>query len=232
MEMLEGIAKALQLIFSGDPRVLEITLRSLFISSAATSIALLWGIPIALALGTKNFRGKLFIKSFFNAMIGVPTVGLGLILYLIFSRAGPLGILHLLYTPAAIIVGEAILILPLIISLATTAIEAVDPEIMGLARTLGAAEDQAAFAVLKEAFNGIVVASIASFNRAIAELGIALMVGGNIAGWTEVLTTAISNETAKGNLELSIALGIILLLLVFGITLTTLALNAFQRKRK
>lgn len=232
MEILEGIAKALQLIFSGEPRVLEITLRSLFISSAATAIALLWGIPIALALGTRNFRGKIFIKSFFNTMIGIPTVGLGLILYLIFSRDGPLGILRLLYTPAAIIIGAAILILPLFVSLATTAVEAVDPEIIDLARTLGASEDQAAFAVLKEAFNGIVVAGIASFNRAIAELGIALMVGGNIAGWTEVLTTAISNETAKGNLELSIALGIILLTLVFGITITTLALNAFQRKRK
>jgi len=232
MEIVEGLAKALQLIFSGDPRVLEITTRSLFISSAATAIALLWGIPISLALGTRNFRGKLFIKSFFNAMIGIPTVGLGLILYLIFSRAGPLGILRLLYTPAAIIIGEVILILPLIVSLATTAVEAVDPEIISLARTLGASEDQAAYAVLKEAFNGIVVAGIASFNRAIAELGIALMVGGNIAKWTETLTTAISNETAKGNLELSIALGIILLLLVFGITLTTLALNTFQRKRK
>ncbi len=232
MEMLEGIAEALQLIFSGDQRVLEITLRSLFISSAATAIALLWGIPIALALGTKNFHGKIFIKSFFNAMIGIPTVGLGLILYLILSRAGPLGILRLLYTPAAIIIGEALLILPLIISLATTAVEAVDPEIISLARTLGASEDQAAFAVLKEAFNSVIVAGIASFNRAIAELGIALMVGGNIAGWTEVLTTAISNETAKGNLELSIALGIMLLALVFGITLATLALNAFQRRKK
>jgi tungstate transport system permease protein len=232
MEIFEGIAKALQLIFSGNPRVLEITTRSLFISSAATAIALLWGIPISLALGTRNFRGKLFIKSFFNAMIGIPTVGLGLILYLIFSRAGPLGIFRLLYTPAAIIIGEAILILPLIVSLATTAVEAVDPDIISLARTLGASEDQAAYAVLKEALNGIVVTGIASFNRAIAELGIALMVGGNIAKWTETLTTAISNETVKGNIELSIALGIILLLLVFGITLTTLALNTFQRKRK
>jgi tungstate transport system permease protein len=165
-------------------------------------------------------------------MIGIPTVGLGLILYLIFSRAGPLGIFRLLYTPAAIIIGEAILILPLIVSLATTAVEAVDPDIISLARTLGASEDQAAYAVLKEALNGIVVTGIASFNRAIAELGIALMVGGNIAKWTETLTTAISNETVKGNIELSIALGIILLLLVFGITLTTLALNTFQRKRK
>jgi len=232
MEIIDGIVKAFQLIVSGDPRVYEITLRSLFISSTATLIAVLWGIPIALLLGTKNFRGKLFVKGFFNTMIGIPTVGLGLILFLVFSKAGPLGILHLLYTPVAIIIGEAILILPIIVSFATTAIESVDREIMSLAKTLGASDDQASFAVLREALNGIVIAGIASFNRAIAELGIALMVGGNIAGWTEVLTTAISRQTAMGNLELSIALGIILLVLVFGITLVTLAVSTLQRRRK
>jgi len=232
MEILDGIVKAFQLIISGDPRIFEITLRSLFISSAATLFAVLWGIPIALFLGTRNFRGKLFVKGFFNTMIGIPTVGLGLILFLIFSKAGPLGLLRLLYTPAAIIIGEAILIMPIIISFATTAIESVDPEIINLAKTLGASDDQASFAVLKEAINGILTAGIASYNRAIAELGIALMVGGNITGWTEVLTTTISNETAKGNLELSIALAIILLALVFGITLITLAVGTLRRRRK
>jgi len=232
MEILDGIVKAFQLITSGDPRVFEITIRSLLIASTATVFAILWGIPIALFLGTKNFRGKLFLKGFFNTMIGIPTVGLGLILFLIFSKAGPLGILRLLYTPTAMIIGEAILITPIIVSFAATAIESVDPEIMSLAKTLGASDDQASFVVLKEAFNGIVTAGIASFNRAIAELGIALMVGGNIAGWTEVLTTAISNETAKGNIELSIALGIILLTLVLGITLATLSVSVLRRRRK
>jgi len=232
MEILDGIVKAFQLIISGDSRVLEITLRSLFVSSTATVFAILWGIPIALFLGTKNFQGKIFVKGFFNTMIGIPTVGLGLILFLVFSKAGPLGLLHLLYTPTAIIIGEAILIMPIIVSFATTAIESVDPEIMNLAKTLGASDDQASFAVLKEALNGIITAGIASFNRAIAELGIALMVGGNIAGLTEVLTTTISNETAKGNLELSIALAIILLTLVFGITLVTLAVSSIRRRRK
>ncbi|NWF86537.1 ABC transporter permease [Candidatus Bathyarchaeota archaeon] len=232
MEMLDDILKAFQLIIQSDQRILEITLRSLFVSGVATFFAILWGIPIALFLGTRNFRGKFVIKSFFNTMIGIPTVALGLILFLIFSKAGPLGLFRLLYSPGAIIIGETILILPIIVSFATTAIESVDPEIMNLAKTLGASEDQALFAVLKEALDGIVVAGIASFNRAIAELGIALIVGGNIAGWTEVLTTAISNETAKGNIELSIALGIILLLLVFGITLASLAINTLRRRRK
>lgn len=229
MEILDGLVKAFQLIISGDPTLYEITLRSLFVSGTATLISTLWGIPIAVFLGLRNFRGKFLVKGFFNALIGIPTVALGLILYLIFSRVGPLGFLHILYTPTAIIIGQAILVTPIIVSLATTAIEAIDPEIMNLAKTLGASETQAALAVLKEALNGIFLAGIASFNRAIAELGIALMVGGNIAGLTNVLTTTISNETAKGNIALGIALAVILIVLVFGINLT---LNIIQRRKK
>ena len=229
IEIWDGLIRAFQLIFSGNPIVYEITLRSLFISSTSTLISALWGIPIAAFLGLKNFRGKFLVKGLFNALIGIPTVALGLILYLIFSKAGPLGFMHILYTPTAIIIGQAILITPIIVSFSTTAIEAVDPEIMELAKTLGASEAQASFAVLKEALNGVFLAGIASFNRAIAELGIALMVGGNIAGLTRVLTTTISQETAEGNIELSIALAIILLALVFGINLT---LNIIQRRRK
>lgn len=229
IEIWDGLIRAFQLIFSGNPTVYEITLRSLFISSTSTVISALWGIPIAAFLGLKNFRGKFLVKGLFNALIGIPTVALGLILYLIFSKAGPLGFMHILYKPPAVIIGQAILITPIIVSFATTAIEAVDPEIMELAKTLGASEAQASFAVLKEALNGVFLAGIASFNRAIAELGIALMVGGNIAGLTRVLTTTISQETAEGNIELSIALAIILLALVFGINLT---LNIIQRRRK
>ncbi len=225
--ILDGIRRAFELIFSGDPRVVDITLRALFISSLATAIAILFGIPIAMLLALKDFRGKLLIKGIFNTLIGIPTVALGLFLFLIYSKAGPLGFLGLLYTPTAIILGEAILVLPIVVSLATTAIEAVDPDIMNQAKTLGASESQASFAVLKEAFAGVLLAGIASFNRAIAELGVAQMVGGNIAGWTEVLTTSISLETQKGNIALSIALSIILLAIVFGITIT---LNILQGK--
>jgi len=151
MEILDGLVKAFQLIISGDPTLYEITLRSLFVSGTTTLISTLWGIPIAVFLGLRNFRGKFLVKGFFNALIGIPTVALGLILYLIFSRVGPLGFLHILYTPTAIIIGQAILVTPIIVSLATTAIEAIDPEIMNLAKTLGASETQAALAVLKEA---------------------------------------------------------------------------------
>jgi len=228
-EITEGLVEALHLIFSGDPVVFGITLRSLYISSTATVISALWGIPIAVFLGLKDFRGKFLVKGIFNTLIGIPTVALGLILYLFFSRSGPIGFLRLLYTPTAIIIGEAVLVTPIVVSFSANALEAVDPEIMDLAKTLGASEDQAFFAVFKEALNGIILATVASFNRAFAELGVAQMVGGNIFYVTNVLTTTIANETAKGNISLSIALAIILLTVVFGINLMV---NAFTRRRK
>ena len=221
-EILNGILKALQLIFSGDPKVYSIVFRSLLFSGIAAIIAALWGTPIAMLLGLREFHGKSILKGLFNALIGMPTVALGLILLLIFSKAGPLGFLGILYTPAAIILGEAVLVTPLVVSITTTAIEAVDSEMMNLAKTLGASESQASIAVLKEAVNGVILSNIASFNRAIAELGVALLVGGNLAGLTDVLTTDISMYTNRGgpdDLAMAIALAIILLVIVFGINL-------------
>jgi len=215
VDILGGIAKALQLIVTGDPTLYGIVYRSLFFSGVAVVLATLWGTPIAMVLSLRDFRGKTIVKTFFNSLIGIPTVVLGLVLYLIFSRGGPLGVLGLLYTPGAIILGEAVLVTPILISIMTNAIEAVDPEIMNLAKTLGASESQASIAVLKEAVSGVLLSNVASFNRAIAELGVALLVGGNIAGLTDVLTTAISRYTARGELDLAIALGIVLMVIVF-----------------
>ena len=228
-EIVDGLVKAFQLIFSGDPKLIEITLRSLYISGTATVIAALWGIPIAMALSLGNFRGRFLLKGVFNTLLGIPTVGLGLILFLLLSNAGPFGFLGLLFTSSGIIVGEAILVTPIIVSLATTAIEAVDPEILKQAKTLGASQSQASTTMLREAMAGILLAGVASFSRAIAELGVAQMVGGNILHVSQVLTTVIANETQLANLDVSIALTIILLAIVFGITL---AVNVFQRRRK
>jgi len=219
-EITDGITKAFQLIFSGDPGLYGVVYRSLLFSGVAALLAVLWATPIAMLLGLKNFHGKSVIKGFFNAMIGFPTVALGLLLWLLLSKAGPLGFLGLLYTPGAIILGEALLVTPLIVSVATNAIESVDPEMMNLARTSGASESQASIAVLKEAVNGLIFSYAAGFNRAIAELGVALIVGGNLAGFTDVLTTDISNLTSRGEFSTAIALGIILLVIVFGINLT------------
>ncbi|MCS7095974.1 MAG: ABC transporter permease [Candidatus Bathyarchaeota archaeon] len=203
------LGEAFRLILTGDRTVYQTTLLSLLVSGTATLLAFLWGVPIAALIALKSFRGKLLIKSMFNALVGIPTVALGLILYMLLSRSGPLGFLGLLYTPTAIIIGEAVLVTPLIISLASSAIEAVDPEIISLAKTLGASESQASTAVLREAANGLMVAGIMGFNRAISELGVALMVGGNM-----VLTTRIAAQI-NYDIALSLSLTIILLLVVF-----------------
>ncbi len=222
-QILDGIIKAFQLIFSGDPTVYGAVYRTLLFSGVATILAVLWSIPIAMLLTLKDFPGRSIVKGFFTAMIGLPTVALGLILFLMLSKAGPLGFLGLLYTPGAIMLGEAILITPLIISISVSSIEAVDPEMYNLAKTLGANSSQATVTIIREAISGVLFSNIAGFNRAIAELGVALIVGGNIVGAgarsTDVLTTDISTLTARGDFGSAIALAIILLLLVFGINL-------------
>ena len=222
VDVLGGITKAFELIVTGDPELYGIVSRSLIFSGTAVILAILWGIPLSMLIALNDFRGKTIIKTVLNTLIGLPTVVLGLLLFLILSRGGPLGFIGLLYTPAAIIIGQAILITPILTSIGVSAIEDVDPEIMNLAKTLGASESQAQIAVLKEAVNGLVLSGIASFNRAIAELGVVLLVGGNIAGGinrTDVLTTAISRYTQRGEIDLAIALGIILMIIIFGINL-------------
>ena len=136
--MLGAFAKAFELIVSGDPEIYGIVVRSLFFSGTAIILAILWGIPLAMLIALKEFRGKTIIKTALNTLIGLPTVVLGLILFLIFSKGGPLGFLSLLYTPAAIIIGQAVLVTPILVSIGVSAIEDVDPDIMTLAKTLGA----------------------------------------------------------------------------------------------
>ena len=220
-EIMEGLRRAIELIASGDPAVLDATFRSLYISGAATMLASAWSLPLGIFLGSQSFRGRGLVKGFFNAMLGVPTVGLGLILYLTLSRSGPLGVLRLLYTPISIILGESILVTPIIVSFTVNAIEAVEPEIKELARTLGATGSQVSLTVFYEALPRVILSIVASFNRAVAELGVALMLGGNIPGLTRVLTTSIALETTRGNFELAIALTIILLSIVSALSLIT-----------
>lgn len=232
VDVFSGILRAFELVISGNPEIFGIVSRSLFFSGTAVLLAALWGTPLAMLVALKKFRGKTIIKTLLNTLIGLPTVVLGLILFLIFSRGGPLGFLGLLYTPGAIMIGQALLITPILVSIGVSAIESVDPEIMNLAKTLGASESQAQIAVLKEAVNGVVLSNIASFNRAIAELGVVLLVGGNIAGGgnrTDVLTTAISRYTQQGDIAFAIALGIILMIIIFAINLIVAILRKANR---
>lgn len=202
-------------------QLLSIVLRSLWISGMALLLSALWSLPISLILGLRRFRGRETIISIFNSLLGIPTVALGLILYLIFSNRGPLGFADLLYTPTAIIVGQAILITPIFISVLTNAIESVDPMIRDLAKTLGASERQTSLAILKEAKKGAILATVSSFNRAISELGVALMVGGNLLGVTRVMTTQIALGISRGEFILSLETTVVLLVIAFTLTLIT-----------
>jgi tungstate transport system permease protein len=227
-DLISDIIQAFQLILSGDPYIYGVVYRSLLFSGTAVILAILWGTPLSMLIAMKEFRGKTLVKTALNTLIGLPTVVLGLILFLAFSRSGPLGFLGLLYTPGAIIIGQAILVTPILISIGVSAIESVDPEIMNLAQTLGASESQAQVAVLKEAINGIALSDIASFNRAIGELGVVLLVGGNIEGggnMTSVMTSAISRYTQINEIGLAIALGIFLILILFTINIIVAALR-------
>ena len=225
--ILDGFVKAFTLILSGDPTLVDITLRSLAISGLATIAATLWSIPFGALIGLGNFKGRVLIRGFFNALLGVPTVTLGLVLYLLISKSGPLGFLHLLYTPGAIILGQAILITPIIVSFVANTLEAVDPEVRSLALTLGSTDTGAALAVLNESLEGVLLSVTAGFNRALAELGVALMVGGNIRGVTRVLTTYIALETGRGEIALGIAFTVMLLSIV---GFVNLSMNLVQRR--
>ena len=218
--IIAGLTEAFTLILSLDKTVLEITLRSLYTAILATMLASIIGLPLSIFITMKEFPGKKGLKFFFNAMVGIPTVTLGLFLYSLFSRSGPLGSLSLLYTVRGVAVGQAILILPIMVTFIVSAIESKDQELRDLVRTLGASEYETSIAVVREAYSGVSLAIISSFNRAFAELGIATMLGANISGITRVLTTAIALETSKGELGLSFALSFILLFVV-------LALNYF-----
>ncbi|RLI44880.1 ABC transporter permease [Candidatus Bathyarchaeota archaeon] len=211
-----------------NSEIIEIVLRSIYVSGTATFLSAMWSIPLGLTIGIKNFYGKRLVKGVFNAFLGMPTVVLGLVLFLLIRHAGPFGFLNLLFTPLAIIIGQALLITPIMISFTTSAVESIDLDIRDLAKTLGATEIQASLAVLKEAAGGTLLAFIASFNRAIAEMGIAYMVGGSIPGFTMVLTTAIALQRDMANIELGLTLAAILLSIVFAINLI---LNLIQKRR-
>jgi tungstate transport system permease protein len=213
--LIDGVVQAFHLIITGDPELVDITLRSFQVSFQALLMASIVGIPLGTLIGLKKFWGRKFVKTIFSTLIGIPTVALGLILYLFLSRSGPLGFLQLLYTVQGISLGQALLILPIIVSFTTSAIEAQDTRLRDLARTLGASELDTVLTVLQESSNGIILAVVAGFNRAFAELGLAMMLGANIRYLTRVLTTTIALQSAMGEITLSIALSIILITVVF-----------------
>jgi len=218
-EIGQGILRAVELLVSLDPEVMEIVGRSLRISVTSSLLASLICVPIASLIHFHRFPGKRFLISLIQTFFSIPTVAVGLFVFILFSRAGILGGTNLLFTPAVMVIGQMILITPILLGLTISALSGVDKTIVDTARSLGASSFQTAFAVLREAKYAVLAAVIMGFSRAISEVGLAIMVGGNIKGFTRVITTAISLETSKGDLELSIALGIILILIALVINL-------------
>jgi len=219
--IFDAFKQAFLLIISLDPELIRIILLSLEVSGMALFLATIIGLPLGAVLGLYRIRAHGLAITLLNTMMGLPPVTVGLFVYLFLSRSGPLGTLGLLYTPAAMVIAQMILAAPIVASLVHSAIINVDPIIRQAATTLGATPFQASVAVVKEARYGIITSLLAGFGRLTAEVGAVIIVGGNIAGYTRVMTTTIALETDKGNFELAVALGIVLLMVSFIVNAAT-----------
>jgi tungstate transport system permease protein len=224
-EIWNGFVRALELIVTINPEVVEITTRSLTISLSSAFIAALVCIPLGGLIEFRHFRGKRMLINVIQTLYSLPTVTVGLLVFLLISRSGPLGGFGLLFSPPGMILGQAVLVSPIMVGLTITALAGVSVQIKDTAKSLGADELQIIVTVIKEARQAVVAAMLLGFGRALSEVGVAMMIGGNIRGYTRVLTTSIALETSMGNLELSMALGMILITISLVINLL---LNRFQ----
>jgi tungstate transport system permease protein len=212
--------EAIRLIISADSDVTTIVFASLRFSISSTILASVIGVPAGIALAVSRFRFKKLIEDILNTLLAVPTVVVGLFVYTLLFSQGPLGGFRLLFTPAAIIIGQTVLIIPLIASLACSAVSIVNPIVRETALTLGAGRFKTVATIASEAQAALWVACITGFGRVIGEVGISLILGGNILGYTRTITTAVSLQTSKGEFALGLALGIILLVVAFGVNIT------------
>lgn len=211
MEISAAFADAFQLLAHGDPQVSAAVRLSLLVALVATAMATLLGAPLGFVVGAGSFRGRRLVELLLNTATALPTVVVGLVVYTLLSRRGLFGPLGLLYTPGAMIIGETVLITPLMAALTMAVVSGADPRIHETALTLGATRSAAAWTVLSELRRGVLAAVATGFGRLISELGVALMVGGNIRDATRTMTTAIALETGKGEFAFALALGLILL---------------------
>ena len=212
---MEALATAANLFFSGDPELWQIIRVSLAVSISAVAIAAALGLPLGALIALNRFPGRGAIIVALNGMMGLPPVVVGLAVYLLLSRSGPLGALGLLFTPPAMVIAQAILVLPIIAALTRQIIEDLWTEYGEQLISLGVAPVGAIPTLLWDGRYGVLTAVLAGFGRAAAEVGAILIVGGNIAGVTRTMTTAIALETSRGDLALALALGVILITLVF-----------------
>jgi len=218
-EIVAGLTTAIELIVSLDAEVIETAIRSMTISLTATLFATLLAIPLGSVITFSEFRAKKVLINLIQTLYALPTVLVGLFVFILISRAGPFGFMRLLFTPEGMVIAQMILILPILSGLTISALKGVDSTILDTLRSLGASRYQFMKSVVREARYAIMAAVVLGFGRAISEVGAAIMIGGNIRGHTRVLTTAISLETSMGNIAMSIALGIILLSIALVINL-------------
>ena len=215
--------KALQdcarLIFSLDKEVYGIVLRSLKFSLSSTILAVIIGVPIGFCIGSRNFKGKSCLITLLNTAMALPTVVVGLIGYSFLSRSAPLGFLDIMFSPKAVILGEFVLSLPIIMNLTISAVQSVDPRAILTIKALGAGRVRTIWTILMEARYALLAAIIVGYGRAVSEVGSAMMLGGNIRFYTRTMTTAIALETSKGEFGFGLALGFYLLLVVFSINI-------------
>jgi len=225
--IIEGFIEAIRLIISLDPQVVEITIRSLYVSLTATFFAALIALPIGALIYFYDFRGKPVVVSLLQTLYALPTVIVGLVMFLLLSNIGPFGFLRLLYTPGGMIVTQTVLIIPLLMGLTVSALSGIDRDKRYTITALGASRLQTVTTIIMEARFAVMSGVLLGFGRAIAEVGTVMIVGGNIRGATRVLTTAIALNTSMANYSMSIALGIILLAVALGVNI---ALSLVQRR--
>lgn len=212
---VDSLHSAFRLLFSLDQELLDIVAVSLRVSCGSTVVAAIIGIPVGCIIGWSRFPGKRLLLTCLNTLLALPTVVIGLLVYSFISRRGVFGPLDLLYTQKAIVIGQILLILPVMTTLTIAAISKLDDRYRMTALTLGAKRKQMALVILREARYGIFAAVIAAFGRVIAEVGISMMLGGNAKGFTRTMTTAMALEYDKGEFVLAIALGLVLMSLAF-----------------
>jgi len=229
--ILEGILKAFHLLITFDPEVMGITLLSLEVSGSATLISLLLGISTGTLVALTEFPGRRFVVSLINTGMGLPPVVVGLFVTIFLWRSGPLGFLGILYTPTAMIAAQAVIATPIVMGITLAAIQALPKNLRLQILALGATRLQMVWILIKEAKLPLLAGVMAGFGGVISEVGASIMVGGNIKGYSRVLTTATVMETSRGNFDVAIALGIILLLLAYFINLILTQIQQRERPR-
>jgi tungstate transport system permease protein len=218
-ELWAGVAQAFWLVVSFDSELLEITLRSLQVTLSALVIASAIAFPLAALLAVRRFKSRRVVIALLNALMGLPPVVVGLIVYILLSRSGPFGVLGLLFTPTAMIIAQVIIIVPLIASIAHQSLRDLWTEYHDLLISLNVTQSQKMRTLLWDARRALLTASLAGFGRAIGEVGAIMIVGGNIDHVTRVLTTAIALETGKGEFALALGLGFVLIALAISVNL-------------